>query len=45
MVNPDSFMYMPALIASIAVSIALIVAVINLAKRIYEILILYIKSI
>lgn len=42
MVNPDSFMYMPALISSIAVSIALIVAVINLAKRIYEILILYI---
>ncbi len=41
MVNPNTFLYMPALISSIAVSIALIVAIINLAKRIYEIVFLF----
>ncbi|MCH5151052.1 MAG: hypothetical protein J1F65_00100 [Clostridiales bacterium] len=41
MVNPNSFMYLPALIAGIAMAIALIVAVLNLAKRIYEIVFLY----
>lgn len=42
MINPDKFYYLPALIASIAVLIALVVAIINLAKRVYEIVILYI---
>lgn len=41
MVNPDTFMYLPALIASIAVGIALIVATLNLAKRVYEIIFMY----
>lgn len=41
MVNPNTFMYLPALIASIALGIALIIAVLNLAKRIYEIIYLY----
>lgn len=41
MVNPNTFMYLPALIASIAVGIALIVATLNLAKRIYEIIFMY----
>lgn len=42
MINPDTFMYFPAMISSIALMIAFIVAVINLAKRIYEIVIMYI---
>ncbi len=42
MVNPNTFLYMPALIAAIAVAIALIVAIVNLAKRVYEIIMLYI---
>lgn len=41
MVNPNTFMYLPALISSIALGIALIIAVLNLAKRIYEIIYLY----
>lgn len=41
MINPDTFMYLPALIASIAVGIALIVATLNLAKRVYEIFFMY----
>ncbi|MCM1222985.1 MAG: hypothetical protein NC548_51895 [Lachnospiraceae bacterium] len=41
MVNPNTFLYLPSLIASIALGIALIVAVLNLAKRIYEIIYLY----
>ena len=40
-VNPNTFMYLPSLIASVALVIALLVAVINLAKRVYEILFLY----
>ena len=38
MVNPNTFMYLPALISSIALGIALIIAVLNLAKRVYEII-------
>lgn len=38
MVNPNTFMYVPALIASIALAIALVIAVLNLAKRVYEII-------
>ncbi len=41
MINPNTFMYLPALISSIALGIALIIAVLNLAKRIYEIIYLY----
>ena len=41
MVNPNTFLYLPSLIAGIALGIALIVAVLNLAKRIYEIFFLY----
>ena len=41
MVNPNTFLYLPSLIAGIALGIALIVAVLNLAKRIYEIFCLY----
>ncbi len=41
MVNPNTFMYMPALIAGIALAIALIMAVLNLAKRVYEIVFVY----
>lgn len=42
MVNPNSFMYLPAMIASIGLIIALIIAVMNLAKRVYEIVFMYI---
>ena len=42
MINPDKFLYFPALVASIGVMISLIVAILNLAKRIYEIILLYI---
>lgn len=41
MVNPNSFMYLPALISSIAVLVALLISTLNLAKRIYEIIYLY----
>ena len=41
MVNPNTFMYLPALIASIALAIAVIIAVLNLAKRVYEIFFLF----
>lgn len=36
MVNPNTFLYLPSLISAIALGIALIVAILNLAKRIYE---------
>ena len=36
MINPDSFLYLPSMVASIALMIAMIVAMINLAKRIYD---------
>lgn len=41
MVNPNTFMYLPAMISSIALCIALIVAVLNLAKRVYEIIFMF----
>lgn len=41
MVNPNTFMYLPALISSIALAIAVIIAVLNLAKRVYEIFYLF----
>lgn len=41
MVNPETFLYLPAMIASIALTIAMVVAIINLAKRVYEIVLLY----
>jgi len=41
MVNPNTFMYLPAMIASVGLVISLIVAVVNLAKRVYEIVFLY----
>ena len=37
----NTFMYLPALIAGIALTIALIIAVLNLAKRVYEIVFTY----
>lgn len=42
MVNPETFMYFPSLVASIGVIVAMLVAAINLAKRVYEIILLYI---
>lgn len=42
MVNPNNFLYFPSLIAGIALTIALVIAVINLAKRVYEIAFMYI---
>ncbi len=42
MVNPNTFLYLPSMIAAIALMIALVVAIINLAKRVYEIVLLYI---
>ena len=42
MIDPDKFLYFPALVASIGVMISLIVAILNLAKRVYEIILLYI---
>lgn len=41
MVNPDTFLYFPALVAFVALGIALLVAIINLAKRVFEIVFLY----
>ena len=41
MVNPDKFLYLPSLIAGIALAISLIVAILNLAKRVYEIIFMY----
>ena len=41
MVNPDTFLYLPAFISSLALLIALFIAVINLAKRVYEIVFMY----
>lgn len=42
MINPDTFLYLPSMIASIALMIAMVVAIINLAKRVYEIVLMYI---
>ncbi len=41
MVNPNKFMYLPSMVVSIGVWIALIVAVLNIAKRVYEIVFMY----
>ena len=41
MVDPNKFLYFPSLIASIALGIAMIVAIVNLAKRVFEIVFLY----
>lgn len=41
MVNPNTFMYLPSLIAGVALVIALIIATLNLAKRIYEIIFIF----
>jgi len=41
MVNPNTFMYLPSLIAGVALCIALIIATLNLAKRVYEIFFLF----
>lgn len=41
MVNPNTFLFLPAMIASVGLGIALLIAIVNLAKRIYEIVILY----
>lgn len=41
MVNPNTFLYFPALVASAALGIALLVAILNLAKRVFEIVFLY----
>lgn len=40
-VNPDKFLYLPSLISGVALAIALVVAVLNLAKRVYEIIFMY----
>ena len=41
MVDPNKFLYFPSLVASIALGIAKIVAIVNLAKRVFEIVFLY----
>ena len=41
MVDPNKFLYFPSLVASIALGIAMIVAIINLAKRVFEIVFMY----
>ena len=41
MVDPNKFLYFPSLVASIALGIAMIVAIVNLAKRVFEIVFLY----
>ena len=42
MINPDKFLYVPSLVASIGITIALLISVLNLAKRVYEIIFMYI---
>ena len=41
MVNPKTFLYLPAIVAAIALLFALIVAILNLAKRVYEIIFMF----
>ena len=41
MVDPNTFLYLPSLIAGIALCVALVIAVLNLAKRVYEIVFTY----
>ena len=42
MINPNNFYYLPSLITSILVLISLLITVINIIKRIYKIVLLYI---
>ena len=42
MIDPDKFLYFPSMVASIGVMISLLIAVLNLAKRVYEIIFMYI---
>ena len=42
MIAPDKFQYFPSLVASIGVMISLLIAILNLAKRVYEIIFMYI---
>lgn len=41
MVDPNKFLYFPSLVASIALGIAMIAAIVSLAKRVFEIVFLY----
>ena len=41
MVDPNTFLYFPSLVASIALGVALLVAVVNLARRVFEVVFLY----
>ena len=41
MVDPNTFLYLPSLVAGIALCVALVIAVLNLAKRVYEIVFAY----
>lgn len=41
MVNPNTFLYLPAMIASVGLVIALVIAIVNLAKRVYEIALMF----
>lgn len=43
MVDPDSFMYLPALISGIGVGASVLSAAVTLAKRVYEISMLYVS--
>ncbi|MCR4660371.1 MAG: hypothetical protein K5765_00010, partial [Clostridia bacterium] len=43
MVNPDSFLYLPGFLASFGIAFCFIIASINLARRIYEIVLIYIS--
>ena len=42
MINPETFLYLPSMIASIALLISMVIAIINLSKRLYEIILMYI---
>ncbi|MBQ6979014.1 MAG: hypothetical protein IJQ07_00010 [Clostridia bacterium] len=42
MIAPDKFLYFPSLVAAVGVMLALLIAVLNLARRVYEIIFLYI---
>ena len=41
MINPNEFMYLPSMILSIGICLALLIAVLNTAKRVYEIVFMY----
>lgn len=42
MVDPNTFLYLPSMIAALGLGIAMIVAIVNLSKRVYELMFLYI---